>query len=74
MEAIRAAGGASGAGLKSIKERKVEERMKRDEDNDNNSSSGRGGGSFGSRLCCLELIQVSISNYLYLSVAMSSFL
>ena len=32
LEAIRAAGGTSGAGLKSIKERKAEERKKRDEE------------------------------------------
>ena len=42
LEAIRAAGGAKGAGLKSIKERKAEERKKKEEEKEKiGVSSGR---------------------------------
>ena len=42
LDAIRAAGGTSGAGLKSIKERKAEERKKKEEERESSAlSSGR---------------------------------
>ena len=42
LEAIRAAGGAKGAGLKSIKERKAEERKKKEEEKENGAVSSGG--------------------------------
>ena len=44
LEAIRAAGGAKGAGLKSIKERKAEERRRRQEEASEEAGAGAGEG------------------------------
>ena len=54
LEAIRAAGGAKGAGLKSIKERKAEERRRRQEEASEEAGAGAGEGQVPHQAASLE--------------------
>ena len=62
MDAIRKAGGKEGAGLKSIKERKAEERKRRGEEEAAPAPSGGGGDLMGDLMSKLTTPRKGISD------------
>ena len=61
LDAIRKAGGKEGAGLKSIKERKAEERKRRGEEEAAPAPSGGGGDLMGDLMSKLTMRRKGIS-------------